>query len=101
MDRANYSTNNTDFLIIGAGIVGLSVAWELKKREPLATITILEKEPEVGMHASGRNSGVLHSGIYYDSDTLKAKVCSSGSKKMQIFADKHGISCKKSGKIIN
>jgi L-2-hydroxyglutarate oxidase LhgO len=101
MSHVNYSADiNTDFLIVGAGIVGLSVAWELRKRNPLATITILEKEPEVGLHASGRNSGVLHSGIYYGSDTLKAKVCSAGAKKMQTFADEYGIACKKSGKII-
>ena len=92
--------DSCDFLIIGAGIVGLTVAWELKRRDPLAKITILEKEPTVGLHASGRNSGVLHSGIYYGSDTLKAKVCSSGAKKMQEFADEYGIDCNKSGKVI-
>jgi len=89
-----------DFVVVGAGIVGLTVAWELKKRLPLSSITVLDKELEVGLHASGRNSGVLHSGIYYGSDTLKAKVCSSGSKKMQEFASEHGISCSKLGKII-
>jgi len=92
--------NSCDYLIIGAGIVGLTVAWELKKRHPYSTITILEKELEVGLHASGRNSGVLHSGIYYGSDTIKAKVCSSGAKKMQRFANDHNISCNRSGKII-
>ena len=92
--------DSCDFLIIGAGIVGLTVAWELKRRDPLAKIIILEKEPTVGLHASGRNSGVLHSGIYYGSDTLKAKVCSSGAKKMQEFADEYGIDCNKSGKVI-
>ena len=91
---------NCDFLIVGAGIVGLTVAWELRKRHSLATITILEKESEVGLHASGRNSGVLHSGIYYGNDTLKAQVCSSGSKRMQEFADEYGIAYSKSGKVI-
>jgi len=93
-------SESCDFLIVGAGIVGLTVAWELRKRDPLVKITILEKEPTVGLHASGRNSGVLHSGIYYGSDTLKAKVCSSGAKKMQEFANEHGIDCNKSGKVI-
>ncbi len=93
-------SDSCDFLIVGAGIVGLTVAWELKRRDPLAKITILEKEPTVGLHASGRNSGVLHSGIYYGSDTLKAKVCSSGAKKMQEFANEHGIDCNRSGKVI-
>jgi len=89
-----------DFLIVGAGIVGLTVAWELRKQHPLATITVLDKEPEIGLHASGRNSGVLHSGIYYGRDTLKAKVCSSGAKKMREFAEEHDIACNKSGKVI-
>ena len=89
-----------DFLIVGAGIVGLTIAWELRKKNPLAKIIILDKEPAVGMHASGRNSGVLHSGIYYGSDTIKAKVCSSGSKKMQEFAEEYNIPCNRSGKII-
>jgi len=91
---------NCDYLIVGAGIVGLTVAWELKKRDSSISIIVLEKEVEVGLHASGRNSGVLHSGIYYGSDTLKAKVCSSGAKKMQKFADEYGIDCNRSGKII-
>jgi L-2-hydroxyglutarate oxidase LhgO len=93
-------SDSCDFLIVGAGIVGLTVAWELRRRDPLAKITILEKELTVGLHASGRNSGVLHSGIYYGSDTLKAKVCSSGAKKMQEFANEHGIDCNRSGKVI-
>jgi (S)-2-hydroxyglutarate dehydrogenase len=92
--------NNTDFLIVGAGIVGLTIAWELRKRYSDASITVLEKELNVGQHASGRNSGVLHSGIYYGSDTLKAMVCSAGAKKMQEFAAEHNIHCNKSGKVI-
>ncbi len=89
-----------DFLIIGAGIVGLTVARELKKRHPQASITILEKEADVGKHASGRNSGVMHSGVYYGSSTLKAKVCSLGAARMREFAAEHGIDCKKMGKVI-
>ena len=64
-----------DFLIIGAGIVGITIALELKKRFPEAKIRLQEKEAELGKHSSGRNSGVLHSGIYYPSGTLKAEVC--------------------------
>ena len=89
-----------DYLIVGAGIVGLTIAWELKKRYPFSIVTIIEKEQAVGLHASGRNSGVLHSGIYYGSDTLKAKVCSSGAIMMQEFADEFNIVCNRSGKII-
>ena len=89
-----------DYLIVGAGIVGLTTAWELKRRDPNTRILILEKEPRVGVHASGRNSGVLHSGIYYGADTLKAKVCATGAARMREFAAEHGIPCQRSGKVI-
>lgn len=91
---------NFDYLIVGAGIVGLTVAWELKRRDPATRILILEKEPDVGYHASGRNSGVLHSGIYYAADTLKAKYCSTGAARMRAFAAEHDIHCERSGKVI-
>lgn len=89
-----------DYLVAGAGIVGLTVARELKKRHPEARIVVLEKEPDVGKHASGRNSGVMHSGVYYGSTTLKAKVCSTGAARMREFAAEHGIPCNRSGKVI-
>lgn len=91
---------SVDFLIVGGGIVGLTVARELRKRYPAASIALLEKEIALGKHASGRNSGVLHSGIYYDSSTLKAKVCAEGARRMKIFAAEHGINCQHSGKVI-
>lgn len=92
--------NQYDFLIVGAGIVGLSIAKELSERYPQSTIAILEKEPQIGLHASGRNSGVLHSGIYYSESSLKAKVCSEGAKRMFNFAKEHQITCEKVGKVI-
>jgi L-2-hydroxyglutarate oxidase len=92
--------NSYDYLIVGAGIVGLTVAHELKIRYPSAKIGVLDKEANSGLHASGRNSGVLHSGIYYSSDTLKAKVCAVGARRMIEFAQEHGILCSKSGKVV-
>jgi L-2-hydroxyglutarate oxidase LhgO len=89
-----------DYLIVGGGIVGLTVARELRKRYPAMSIALLEKEAALGKHASGRNSGVLHSGIYYDSSTLKAKVCAEGARRMKAFAAEHGINCQHSGKVI-
>lgn len=89
-----------DFVIVGAGIVGLATAWELKKRYPEASIAVLEKESTLGRHASGRNSGVLHSGVYYGPATLKAKVCSTGAVRMMSFAEEHGIPYRRSGKVI-
>jgi L-2-hydroxyglutarate oxidase LhgO len=93
-------TKHYDIAIVGGGIIGLTVAREIRRRKPSARIAVLEKEPEPGRHASGRNSGVLHSGIYYGSDTFKAKVCSSGSKAMQEYAAEHGIAMAKTGKVI-
>jgi len=89
-----------DYVIAGAGIIGLTVADALKKQYPNSRIAILEKEARPGVHASGRNSGVLHSGIYYASDSLKAKVCAKGAKQMLEFADEHKIKSNKSGKVI-
>ena len=89
-----------DYLVVGGGIIGLTVARELRKRYPAASIAVLEKEAALGKHASGRNSGVLHSGIYYDSSTLKAKVCAEGARRMKAFAAEHGINCQHSGKVI-
>jgi len=89
-----------DFLVAGAGIVGLTVARELNKRYPNAKIVILEKELRTGMHASGRNSGVMHCGIYYGSDTLKAKVCASGAARMVDFAKAENIAVHQNGKVI-
>lgn len=91
---------NFDFVVIGAGIVGLTVATELLKRQPTARLAVLEKEPALGAHASGRNSGVMHSGIYYGSDTLKAQLCARGGRKMVAFAREEGIAISCCGKVI-
>jgi L-2-hydroxyglutarate oxidase len=92
--------NTYDYVIVGAGIVGMSLAYELIKRSPNKKIAILEKEPDIGVHASGRNSGVLHCGIFYREDSLKAKVCSIGAKRMSEFAKLHDIPCVNGGKVV-
>jgi len=93
-------SDNVDYLIVGAGIVGFSIARELRLREPLATIRILEKELRPGVHASGRNSGVLHSGIYYAPGTLKAKLCKAGADAMFAYAEENGVPVRRDGKLI-
>tara|TARA_B100001123_G_C15329984_1_gene1030884 strand:- start:1794 stop:3008 length:1215 start_codon:yes stop_codon:yes gene_type:complete len=93
------SLKNYDFVIVGAGIIGLTIARELAKRGH-RSVAVLEKESEVGLHSSGRNSGVLHAGIYYGSDTLKAQVCAAGSKLMQQYAKEYGIPLERNGKVI-
>jgi len=89
-----------DYVIIGAGIVGLTIARELKRRNSHARICVLEKEHEPGRHSSGRNSGVLHSGIYYPPDSLKAKVCRQGALEMAEFHERHQLKLDWRGKIL-
>ena len=89
-----------DYLIIGAGIVGITIALELKKRFPEAKIRLLEKEAELGKHSSGRNSGVLHSGVYYPPGTLKAEVCRQGAIEMKEFHRAHNLRLRECGKLL-
>jgi len=89
-----------DYLIVGAGIVGQTIARELKQRDPGLKITVLEKEPEPGRHSSGRNSGVLHSGIYYPPDSLKAKVCIQGRNEMVEYHERHNLPLIHRGKVL-
>lgn len=90
----------SDFLIIGGGIVGLSLACELKKMFTDASITLLEKEVECGLHASGRNSGVLHAGFYYTPDSLKAKFTRLGNQLLTAYCDERHIPLNKCGKLV-
>jgi len=89
-----------DFLIVGGGIVGLTIARELKKRLPNHSVTVLEKEKKPGSHSSSRNSGVLHSGIYYAPETLKAKICRQGSIEMGQYHEEHKLPLKRCGKVL-
>lgn len=89
-----------DIVVIGAGIVGLTIARELKRRHPDTSILVLEKEAAPGRHSSGRNSGVLHSGIYYPPDSLKAKVCGEGAIEMAAYHEAHGLALDRRGKIL-
>ncbi len=92
-------SSKADILIVGAGIVGLTIARKLVK-DGFDSIGIIEKEPDVGYHASGRNSGVLHAGIYYAPDSLKAASCLAGNLRMQAFCQRKGLPLKKTGKVI-
>ncbi|HVT05202.1 MAG TPA: FAD-dependent oxidoreductase, partial [Thermoanaerobaculia bacterium] len=89
-----------DVVIVGGGIVGLAIARELKHRDSSRTIAIIDKEPELGLHASGRNSGVLHSGIYYPPDSLKARFCSDGARELKAYCDEHSLPIDRCGKVI-
>lgn len=89
-----------DFIIIGAGIVGLTVALEIKRRSPGARVVVLEKENRPGRHSSGRNSGVLHSGIYYPASSLKALVCCAGAREMAQYCVDRGLPVRRLGKVL-
>ena len=81
---------NCDYLIIGAGIVGMAIARDLIHRFPESAILVLEKEPDVAFHSSGRNSGVLHAGFYYTANSLKAKFTRDGNAQMRQYCyDNH------------
>lgn len=89
-----------DYLIIGGGIVGLTIARELRLREPRAKITIIDKESALGLHASGRNSGVLHAGFYYTADSLKARFCREGNQLLRQYIKERGLGINTCGKLV-
>jgi L-2-hydroxyglutarate oxidase len=89
-----------DYLIIGGGIVGLSTAWQLQHRKPDCSILLLEKEAEFALHQTGRNSGVIHAGIYYKPGSLKAKFCKQGVVATIDFCRQNSIPVEQCGKLI-
>jgi L-2-hydroxyglutarate oxidase LhgO len=93
-------TEQSDYLIIGAGIIGLAIARELRSRNANASITIIEKEPDVAYHSSGRNSGVLHAGFYYSADSLKAKFTRDGNFAMKDFCRQKGLKLNECEKVV-
>ena len=94
------SVKNYDFIIVGGGIVGLATAYKLQIKFPDRSIAILEKENRIGKHQTGRNSGVIHSGIYYKPGSYKAKNCKNGRDQLVDFAKKNKINHDICGKLI-
>jgi len=86
-------------IIVGGGIIGLSSAWNLLKEQPHLKVLLLEKEKELALHQTGRNSGVLHSGIYYQPGSLRAINCREGKKAMERFCGEEGIDFDICGKV--
>ena len=89
-----------DYLIVGAGIIGMTIAYKLKERDSSVSIAIIDKEESVALHASGRNSGVLHAGFYYSADSLKAKFTVDGNVQMKQFCKEHDIFVNATKKIV-
>jgi L-2-hydroxyglutarate oxidase len=89
-----------DIVIIGGGIVGLSTAMYLTRRFPKLRVLLLEKEDRVARHQSGHNSGVIHSGVYYKTGSLKAKLCVEGAAALVAFCREHDLPYRITGKVI-
>ncbi|MDZ4852679.1 MAG: L-2-hydroxyglutarate oxidase [Pirellulaceae bacterium] len=96
----NQLPSTTDVLVVGAGIVGLATAYQLTKRQPALHVTVIEKEPTVAFHQTGRNSGVLHSGIYYTPGSMKAITCRRGKQALEEFCQLHSVAWERCGKTI-
>jgi (S)-2-hydroxyglutarate dehydrogenase len=91
---------DADVAVIGGGIVGLATAWRYGVRHPGAKVAVLEKEDRVAAHQTGRNSGVLHSGIYYKPGSLKAANCRRGKRMLEDFCCEHDIPFERCGKVV-
>src|SRR5690606_7071393 len=95
MDRLSF-----DIIVIGGGCVGLATAYKINTRHPHLKIAVLEKESRVAAHQTGRNSGVIHSGIYYKPGSYKAKNCVEGRRELVSFAREYGVQHDVCGKVI-
>jgi (S)-2-hydroxyglutarate dehydrogenase len=89
-----------DCTVIGGGIVGLSTAWALTRRNGNSRVILVEKEGALAAHQTGRNSGVIHSGIYYKPGSLKAQLAREGNRSLVAFCREHGIPHEVCGKVI-
>src|SRR4051812_47965526 len=90
----------TDVLIVGGGIVGLATARAVLRAQPGRRVVVVEKESAVGAHQSGRNSGVIHAGVYYEPGSDKARLCTLGRASMVEYCREHGIDFEVPGKVI-
>ena len=93
-------TLSCDILIIGGGVIGLSIGIAILQSRNDTKVIVVEKESDLGLHASTRNSGVLHAGFYYSPDTLKAQFCKQGNIEMRQLAKEFNIPLKEVGKVI-
>ena len=90
----------SDFLVIGGGVIGLNIAGALRRTFSGASVHFLEKEADCGLHASGRNCGVLHAGFYYSPDSLKAKFTWRGNRLLTEYFEEKNIPLNKCGKLV-
>ncbi len=93
-------STTADVVIVGAGIVGLALADSWLARHPSDNVILIDKELQLGMHASGRNSGVLHAGFYYAPDSLKAKLTRDGNRLLKEFCSERDVPVRETGKVV-
>ena len=89
-----------DVTVVGGGILGLATALRLLEQRPGIRLAVLEREPELATHQSGRNSGVVHAGLYYAPGSLKARLCREGKAELEAYCERHGIPVTKTGKLV-
>ncbi len=91
---------SVDVVVVGAGIVGLATARAILARYPGTRLVVLEKEAAIAQHQTGRNSGVIHSGLYYAPGSLKARLCVEGAAALMAYCDHHGVAYRRCGKVV-
>ncbi len=94
------AARTVDYLIIGGGVIGINMALHLKRRNPAVSVCVVDKEPTLGLHGSGRNSGVVHAGFYYTANSLKARFTRDGNAAMKDYIREHGIPLNECGKLV-
>jgi L-2-hydroxyglutarate oxidase len=100
MPSATDPSGECDLAVVGAGIIGLGVARELRRRHPGLSLVVLEKESLPGLHQTGHNSGVVHAGLYYAPGSLKARLCVEGARRLYEYCEEKGIAARRCGKLI-
>ena len=94
------TVERADVAVIGGGIVGLATALKLLRARPDLRVAIIEKEPELAVHQSGHNSGVVHAGLYYQPGSLKARLCREGKEEAERYIEEKGLAIERCGKLV-
>lgn len=93
-------TERVDVAVIGAGVIGLAVTWEIARRSPGKNIVLVERNSRPGVETSSRNSGVIHAGLYYPPESLKSRLCVEGADLLYRFCKEYHVDCRNTGKIV-